>query len=153
MLGSGALDLVDNLTLLYTRRHLHDTARHEAERAAVQGVPFGLVLVQLTGLADLNSSNGYGAGDDCIRAAARVIERAAARHGGTACRHGGDRLALVLPGADEPSAGRLAAEVAAELLDEGARARAASAAWRPGETGEDVISCARSGLGHPPPEP
>jgi HD-GYP domain-containing protein (c-di-GMP phosphodiesterase class II) len=54
VLGYGPLAIIDNLTLLYTRRYLHEAARAEAQRAEVQGSPFGVVLVELAGIAEVN---------------------------------------------------------------------------------------------------
>ena len=145
ILGQASLAVIDNLTMLYTRRYLHEVARAEAQRAAVQGRAFGLVLVELTRLAEVNESEGYAAGDAELRTAARAIQEVAARRNGTACRYGGNRLALVVPGADESSVEALAAEVAAGLRD-GPEARTAVATWRAGDTGDAVIARARAGL-------
>lgn len=101
MLGYGSLALTDNLTMLYTRRYLHETAQAEARRSEARGRPFCVVLAELTEIGRTNSREGYAAGDEEIRAAARGVQRVAARAGGTACRHGGRRLALVAPDADE----------------------------------------------------
>jgi diguanylate cyclase (GGDEF)-like protein len=147
VLGHGPLAVIDNLTLLYTRRYLHETADAEAQRARVQGRPFGVVLVELTRIPEVNASKGYAAGDEEIRAAAVVVQRVAAAYGGTACRYGGNRLAVIIPASDEPSAERLATEVAAELGDGGFAAQTASASWRPEDTGTAVIARARVSLG------
>jgi hypothetical protein len=48
-----------------------------------------------------------------------------------------------VPDIDEVSAELLAAETAAEI---GRDSRAAAATWRPGETGDAVVSRARAGL-------
>ncbi len=115
VLGYGSLALTDNLTMLYTRRYLQETARSEARRAEERGRPFGAVLVELAEIGKTNSLEGYAAGDEEIRAAARGVQRVAARVGGTACRHGGRRLALIVSDADEDRALRLAAEIVADL--------------------------------------
>ena len=108
VLGQGPLAAIDNLTMLYTRRHLHEVANAEAQRAA-----------------------------------ARTLQEIAARREATACRYGGSCLALVVPDIDEDSAELLAAETAGEI---GRGSRTAAAAWRPGETGDAVVACARADL-------
>ena len=143
VLGQGPLATIDNLTMLYTRRHLHEVANAEAQRAVVQGRTFGVVLVELTGISEVNRLKGYAAGDEEIRAAARTLQEIAARREATACRYGGSRLALLVPDIDEVSAELLAAETAEEI---GRDSRAAAATWRPGETGDAVVSRARAGL-------
>ncbi len=149
VLGYGSLALTDNLTMLYTRRYLHETAWAEARRSEARGRPFGVVLTELTEIGKTNSREGYAAGDEEIRAAARGVQRVAARAGGTACRHGGRRLALVAPNADERQTRRLAAEVAEELAG-GPPVRFGSAAWRPGDDGESVVVRAGADLRLPP---
>jgi diguanylate cyclase (GGDEF)-like protein len=143
VLGQGPLATIDNLTMLYTRRHLHEVANAEAQRAVVQGRTFGVVLVELTGLSEVNRLKGYAVGDEEIRGAARTLQGIAARQEATACRYGGSRLALVVPDIDEDSAELLAAETAAEI---GQGSRAAAAAWRSGDSGDEVIARARAGL-------
>ena len=146
LLGHGPLAVTDNLTLLYTHRYFHEVAGKEAERARVQGDSFGVVLVEPTDIGQINRTEGYAAGDEAIRAVAGALQRVAVRVGGTACRHGGTRVGLIAPGADEAQAARLASEIAAEL---GAtvRVRCGEAAWRSGESGDDVVVRARLSLG------
>ena len=143
VLGQGPLAAIDNLTMLYTRRHLHEVANAEAQRAVVQGRTFGVILVELTGVPEINRLKGYAAGDEEIRAAARILQEIAARREATACRYGGCCLALVVPGLDEDSAELLAAETSAEI---GEGSRSAAATWRPGESGDEVIARARADL-------
>jgi diguanylate cyclase (GGDEF)-like protein len=145
VLGYGPLALTDNLTMLYTRRYLHETAQAEAQQAELRGRPFGVVIVELTEIARLNTLRGYGAGDEAIRAAARAVQRVAVQAGGTACRHGGRRLALVAPDADDRAVRRLGDEIAANL-SEGPHVRIGTAAWRPGDDGDSVIVRAKASL-------
>ena len=139
VLGQGPLAVTDNLTLLYSHRYFHEVAAKEAERSRVQGDSFAIVLLEPTDIATINRSDGYSAGDEAIRAIASALQRVAVRVGGTACRHSGRRLAMIVPGADEPHAERLASEVAAEVGDS-PRVGCGAAAWRHGESGDDVIA-------------
>lgn len=145
ILGHGVLTLIDNLTLLYTRRYFHEAARTEAQQATARGRPFGVVLVELTGITELNWKEGYAAGDEAIRVAARTLQQAAVRHGGLACRHGGNRLGLILPDTDEQAAELLAEEILVDLR-RGPSVLVKAAAWRPGDDGEAVIARARAHL-------
>src|SRR4051812_27064548 len=108
VLGQAPLALTDNLTLLYTHRYFHEAVERQAET----GEPFAVVMVELTELPQLNRVKGYTAGDAAIVSAARAVQRAAVRCGGTACRYNGRRLALVCPDCDAPSAERIATELA-----------------------------------------
>jgi diguanylate cyclase (GGDEF)-like protein len=142
ILGYGTLTLTDNLTLLYTRRYFHQVAHAEAQKAALQSRPFGVVLVEL------NQRVGYAAGDQAIQTAARMVQRVAVRHDGTACRYSGRRLGLIIPGADEETTELMAAEISADFKD-GPEAHLATATWRPHGTGDAVIDRARTSLSHP----
>ncbi len=145
VLGYGPIALIDNLTLLYTRRYLYETAEAKALRSQNRGRPFGVVLVELTEISKLNRMEGYAAGDEAIRTVARVVQRAAARVGGTACRYGGRRLGLLVAEADERSTKLLAGEIV-EDLNGGPHVRTGTAAWRPGDDGDSVIARARAYL-------
>lgn len=145
VLGYGSLALTDNLTMLYSRRYLQEAAQAEARRSEARGRPFGVVFVELEEIGKTNAREGYAAGDEEIRAAARGVQRVAARAGAVACRHGGRRLALVAADTDGERARRLAAEIAEELA-EGPPVRVGSAAWRPGDDGDSVIVRARADL-------
>jgi len=144
VLGATAFALTDSLTLLYSHGYLHELARREAQRATLQASPFAVLLVELTEIDAINRRDGYAAGDEAIQRAARALERTAARHGGTAHRDGGARLAILLPRAGEPEAQRVSSELAAELHHD--PIRCGVAAWQAGESGQDVIDRARAEL-------
>ena len=146
VLGYGPLALTDNLTLLYTRRYLHETAEAEARRSGARGRPFGVVLVELTEISSINRRNGYAAGDEAIRTAARAVQRFGVRVGGTVCRHGGRRLGILASDTDEQAAKLLADGIAEDLRREGIAVVAGFASWRPGDDGESVIIRARARL-------
>jgi diguanylate cyclase (GGDEF)-like protein len=147
ILGVTSFALTDSLTLLYSRRYLHEAADAEAHRAAVQGRPFAVLLVELSDIERTNAEDGYAAGDEAIQRVASAVQRAAVRCGGTACRYSGRRIALLAPG-DDHTADECAGEIANELAA-GPSVRVASAVWRPGETGDDVLRRARAALAAP----
>lgn len=148
VLGSPSFALTDSLTLLYCRRHLHDTARAEAQRAALQERPFAVVTVQLEDLGEVNSSRGFAAGDAALQAAAAVMQSWATRHGGSAFRASGRRLALLLSGRDEDEAEQIARDLQ-EALGEAHRVSVGAAAWLPGEDGDQVVERALRAVNPP----
>jgi diguanylate cyclase (GGDEF)-like protein len=148
LLGYGPLAVTDNLTLLYTHRYFHEIA----ERAAAEGEPFAVVLAELTDVTQLNHVEGYAAGDQAIRVAARAVQRTAVRCGGTACRYSGRRFGLIVPGADDASADRIAIELGTALAD-GPRAAVGAASAQDGDRGYDVIARARLSLSPAPMAP
>ena len=100
------LALTDNLTLLYSRRYLHEAADAEAHRAAVQDRPFSVLLIELTDISQVNGTDGYASGDQAIQRVASAVQRVGLRCGGTACRYSGRRIALLV-GGDETTRRRL----------------------------------------------
>jgi diguanylate cyclase (GGDEF)-like protein len=145
LLGYGAFAITDNLTLLYSHRYLHEVAGAEAERARVQGGGFAVVLTEITDVPALNIDEGYAAGDEAIKEVAGCVQRAAIRYGASAARMSGRRLALVIPGCDDAGAREIAEEINDEV-DGRYAVRFASASWTAGETGEQVLARALSGL-------
>ncbi len=146
VVGHGAIGAVDNLTLLYSHRHLHEVAADLAEQAAVARIPFSMLLVELTELAEINARDGFSAGDRAIVETARAASRVAARCGGTACRYGGRRLAVLAPATTEEAAAALGRDLELELNGGGPAVRAAAAGWRPGDPSAAVIARARMAL-------
>jgi diguanylate cyclase (GGDEF)-like protein len=148
LLGYGPLAVTDNLTLLYTHRYFHEIA----EQHAVKGETFAVVLAELVDVTQLNHLEGYAAGDEAIRATGRAVQRTAVRCGGTACRYSGRRFGLIVPGADEETAQRVAAELAADL-ETGPRVVIGAAAAQDGDRGYDAIARARLALSPAPVAP
>src|SRR3954447_5558243 len=148
LLGYGPLAVTDNLTLLYTHRYFHEIA----ERTASAGEQFAIVLAELTDVTQLNHVEGYAAGDEAIRSAARAVQRVAVRCGGTACRYSGRRFGLIVPGADAAAAERIAEELGADLVA-GPRVAVGAAASQDGDRGYDVVARARLSLSPAPMAP
>jgi diguanylate cyclase (GGDEF)-like protein len=147
LLGLSELSVTDSLTLLYTHSYFHAAVRSEAERAEVQGRPLAVVLFELLDLGEINRRDGYAAADAAIRAVAWAIHDAAEAFRGTAARHAGRRLGLLLPGADR---GR--AEEVADDVRRGAREHShvgfGIAAWSPGEPADALVERALHALRH-----
>ncbi|MEA2482420.1 MAG: hypothetical protein QOC55_367 [Thermoleophilaceae bacterium] len=140
LLGYGQAGAVDNLTLLYARRRLHELAAAEAERARIQGSPFGVVLVQLDDLERINAEAGWAQGDAHVRSAAVVVGDAAGACEGIACRYDGSRLAVMVPCGAEPGPDVVAGRVSSALADADVPATVAYALCEDGEAGDAVIA-------------
>lgn len=148
LLGLGSsFALTDNLTLLYSHRHFFETLGAEAERARVQGSPFSLILVELEGLDQINTRNGYAAGDAALQSAARVLQRAASGCAGMAFRTGGRRMALLAPHLDEPGARTLADRIQLELPREVERECSLSGNGTSGGVATGGVATGGNGLG------
>ncbi len=138
VLGSRSFAITDSLTLLYSHRHLHESAHAEAERAKVQGRPFAVIIGRLIGLSTINRERSFAAGDAALQEVASVFQRAGARCAGFAFRASGRTMALLVPGCDEGQASDLANSLRSELED-GPAVTLGQAAWTPGDDGERVI--------------
>lgn len=145
VLGHGPHAIVDNLTLLFSHRYLHEMALAEGERAAVQGKPFSVVLAEVANIAEINERDGFSAGDAAIRKLAQAVQRVAVTCGGTAARYGGPRIALIIPKSTAGDAERCARELLASIGDEPSVC-VATAEWRSGEAGSSTVGRARAAL-------
>jgi diguanylate cyclase (GGDEF)-like protein len=145
-IGFGSTEITDSQTLLYSHRFLHEAADSEATRAAIQDDPFAIVMVALEDIGDINTSDGFAAGDAALRDAAMAVQDAAARCDGTPARYSGRRLALLVPRGDEHGAQRLAGELVSHIEGQGRRVSCSTAVWESGDSGSDVVRRAADAL-------
>jgi len=141
--GTRSFGITDSLTLLYSHRHLHETARVEAQRAALQDRPFSVIVAVFVGIEDLNRNRGFGAGDEAIQAVGAIFQRTAARCQGQAFRASGRRIALLAADLDEATGddtvSALRMELQDTLADDQVEVAIGASTWRSGDDGENVI--------------
>ena len=109
-----ALAEQDGLTGLLNHRVFHKRFQEEAEHAERSGQPLTVALIDLNNFKFFNDAYGHLAGDDVLRQAALAL-RDCCRPCDTLARFGGDEFALLLPGAGQDEAGRLAARLQSRL--------------------------------------
>jgi diguanylate cyclase (GGDEF)-like protein len=85
----------DALTGLPNRRAFEERLPVELARAARSGHPVALVLLDLDGFKGVNDRLGHPAGDEVLRAVARILDDA--RTADDCFRIGGDEFALLMP--------------------------------------------------------
>lgn len=106
------LSATDPLTGLANRRRWEQHLQVVWERCRAQGLPVGLLLVDVDDFKSVNDRYGHSGGDDVLRRVAGLLSEAARRPDDLAARLGGDEFAVVLPGT--PAEG--VQEVAERLL-------------------------------------
>ncbi|WP_207263321.1 GGDEF domain-containing protein [Desulfovibrio sp. Huiquan2017] len=84
------------LTDLHNRRSLEAHLRETVEEFARTGTPLTLMMIDVDHFKKVNDTYGHQAGDDVLRALARIVNTHAIRHSGFAARYGGEELVVVL---------------------------------------------------------
>lgn len=106
-----AMAQTDGLTGLANRRRFDEMLLREWRRAARDGMPLSLLMVDVDRFKAFNDRYGHANGDECLRLLAVHLAAAARRPGDLAARHGGEEFALLLPGTDGPGALEVAERV------------------------------------------
>jgi diguanylate cyclase (GGDEF)-like protein len=92
------LAVTDPLTGLYNRRKFEEVMNMEVARARRWG-PLSLLMIDLNYFKRVNDRYGHQAGDEALKAVARVLV-ACCRTTDTCARLGGDEFAMIIPHAD-----------------------------------------------------
>lgn len=104
----------DELTGLFNRRQLWQTAEREFQRAVRHQRPLSAIVMDIDHFKAVNDGFGHAVGDEAIRTLAGAIARNL-RATDIAGRLGGDEFVLVLPETGAIGAAGLAERLAAEL--------------------------------------
>ncbi len=104
----------DPLTGLFNRRHLLESFRRLVDSRSVEEV--GALAIAVDHLKRLNDSHGHDAGDLVLRQVGEVLRRHA-KGEAIACRTGGEKLMLLLPGIGEEEAARRAERLRHDVAD------------------------------------
>lgn len=94
------LALSDSLTGLANRRAFDERLEMEWKRAAREGTPLALVMIDVDFFKAFNDSQGHQAGDETLTAVGRAIGEQVRRPADLAARYGGEEFAILLPGTD-----------------------------------------------------
>ena len=108
------LAVIDSLTGIGNRRSFDESLVRETERARRYRRPLALVFADLDHFKRVNDTHGHAAGDEVIRAFARLLG-VHARRSDLVARHGGEEFAVLMPETTSASALGYAERVRSEL--------------------------------------
>lgn len=103
-----ALSQTDGLTGIANRRRFDEAMATEWQRAAREGKPLALLMLDVDYFKAYNDNYGHQAGDDCLRTIAGLLGDKARRAGDLAARYGGEEFAVIAPATDESNAVNIA---------------------------------------------
>jgi diguanylate cyclase (GGDEF)-like protein len=103
--------LRDGLTGLANRRCFNQAIEAEFRRAARNGQPLSLIMVDIDHFKSFNDQYGHPAGDACLRAVSAAVQGVLRRPGDMAARYGGEEIAILLPGTLVAGAARIASDM------------------------------------------
>lgn len=113
------LSTTDGLTGISNRRMFDELSLREWRRCERMHKPMALVMIDIDSFKLFNDQFGHQAGDDCLRAVAGQVARAAPRASDLAARYGGEEFVLVLGETDADGARWVAENVRQHVADLG----------------------------------
>jgi len=136
--------ITDPLTGLHNRRYFEEIVQREMARAARDGRPFSIVVVDVNGLRDVNNRLGHLAGDELLRRTAAFLRRHV-RTADEVIRWGGDEFLILMPATGPEGAAQVEGRLKAQLAEtaaqdrEGVSVSVGVATWSPGSDLEAVL--------------
>lgn len=94
----------DALTGLTNRRTFNEYFEREWGRAARSGAPLSAIMIDVDSFKLFNDGYGHLAGDECLKAVARVVAESVRRPADLAVRYGGEEFVVLLPETDAAGA-------------------------------------------------
>jgi diguanylate cyclase (GGDEF)-like protein len=107
--------LSDGLTGLANRRCFDNTIKREFQRAARNGQPLSLIMVDIDLFKTFNDEYGHPAGDACLCVISAAVQGVLRRPGDMAARYGGEEFAILLPETDLAGAVQIAGDMQAAV--------------------------------------
>lgn len=107
----GIMSNMDALTGLYNRRFFIEMFQKEWHSAVRSKVSIAIVMIDVDYFKKYNDTYGHLQGDECLKAVAEAILRAANRPRDIVVRYGGEEFVILLPESGIDSAAHVAASV------------------------------------------
>ena len=103
-----SLASLDGLTHIPNRRRFDEALKLEWARAAREGTPLALAMLDVDYFKPYNDHYGHGRGDECLRRVADALRTRLQRPADLVARYGGEEFVLLLPDTDAAGALSLA---------------------------------------------
>ncbi len=108
----------DHLTQLYNRREFEHLLELEWLRVTRAKRPLSILIIDIDHFKSYNDLHGHLAGDNCLRATAKLIAKSVNRPADMAFRYGGEEFILLLPETHQKGAILVAQNLQQLLRDE-----------------------------------
>jgi len=111
--------ITDELTGVPNRRYFNRSLEKEWGRAAREGQPLSVLIMDIDHFKDFNDHAGHLEGDKLLGATAQALSAVPKRPGDLFARFGGDEFAMILPNTDKKGALTVAKNCRAKLEEVG----------------------------------
>ncbi|GAB60672.1 GGDEF domain-containing protein [Rheinheimera nanhaiensis] len=105
----------DGLTGIANRRQFDHCLNNELKRCSRNGLPLGLILLDIDRFKSYNDHYGHQAGDAALKQLATVLQQQVKRQGELAARYGGEEFAIILPGSNLSACQQVANNIRQQL--------------------------------------
>ncbi|MFE8701445.1 PAS domain S-box protein [Cytobacillus sp. FJAT-54145] len=109
------LSKLDGLTGIPNRRFYDETLEKEWKRAARDGKPLSLIMLDIDKFKVYNDTYGHKQGDECLKMVAAALKTSTYRAGDFVARYGGEEFSIILPQTDEDGAYFIAETIRAKI--------------------------------------
>lgn len=113
------LAIEDGLTGIANRRRFDERLLEEWGRAYREHTCLGVLMIDLDHFKRYNDKYGHQAGDECLRAAARILAAEVHRTSDLVARYGGEEFVMLLPNTDAAGCARIGERFRRALRDAG----------------------------------
>lgn len=91
------LNPIDSMTTIANRQHFDQQLQQEWQRLVRSKEPLSLILCDIDYFRLYNEQYGHGAGDQCLKQIAQILDRVVKRPADVVARYGGEEFAILLP--------------------------------------------------------